>query len=108
MPISLPPAIELFVRIENSNDIEALAECFTPDATVRDEGHSYDGLDAIREWKAATKKKYQHTVAPLDIVQRDGKTVLRATLTGDFPGSPVTLDFSFVLKDGKILSLTIH
>jgi hypothetical protein len=38
----------------------------------------------------------------------EGETVLTATLTGDFPGSPVTVHFDFVLEAGKILSLEIH
>ena len=108
MSISLPPAIDLYVKIENSGDVDALSECFAPDATVRDERHTYEGLPAIRQWKAATKEKYQHTVAPLAVRQHDGKTILQARLTGSFPGSPVTLEFSFVLKDGKIASLEIH
>ena len=107
MSIHLPPPIELYVRVENSGDVEALSECFAPNATVRDEGHTYEGLAAIREWKADTKKKYNHTVAPLEVARRDGKTVLKAKLTGDFPGSPVTLEFSFVLEAGKIVSLEI-
>jgi hypothetical protein len=57
---------------------------------------------------ADTKKKYHHTIAPLEVGHRDGKTVLKAKLTGTFPGSPVTLEFSFVLADGKIVSLDIH
>ena len=105
---TLPPAIERYIGIENSGDIEALAECFAPDATVRDESHTYQGLPAIKEWKAETKKKYNHSVAPLEIAHRDGKTVLKAKLSGNFPGSPVTLEFSFVLEGGKIASLEIH
>jgi hypothetical protein len=108
MSIHLPPAIDLYVRVENSGDVEALSECFASNAVVRDEGHRYEGLTAIKEWKADTKKKYSHTVAPLELAQRDGKTVLKATLTGNFPGSPVTLEFSFVLENGKIVSLEIH
>ena len=108
MSIPLPSPIDVYVRIENSGDVEALSECFTPNATVHDEGHTYKGLPAIRKWKADTKKKYNHTVAPLAVAHRDGKTVLEAKLTGDFPGSPVTLEFSFVLEDGKIASLEIH
>jgi hypothetical protein len=65
-------------------------------------------LAAIKEWKAHTKKRYNHTVTPLDVTERDGKTVLKARLAGDFPGSPVTLEFSFVVEDGKIASLEIH
>ena len=58
--------------------------------------------------KAETKRKYNHTVAPLAIAQRDGTTILTARLTGNFPGSPVTLQFCFVLEDGKIASLEIR
>jgi len=108
MSIQLPPPVDLYVRIENSGDVEALSECFASNATVRDEGHIYEGLAAITEWKADTKSKYNHTVVPLEVVDRDGKTVLKAKLTGSFPGSPVTLEFGFVLKDGKIASLEIH
>jgi hypothetical protein len=104
MSIHLPPAIALYVKAENSGDVEALSECFAPNATVRDESRSYHGLAAIKEWKAETKKKYNHTVTPLEIAG----TVLKAKLAGDFPGSPVTLEFRFVLEGGKIVSLEIH
>jgi hypothetical protein len=108
MSIYLPPAIDLYIRIENSGDVEALSECFVSNATVRDESHTYQGLAAIREWKADTKKKYSHSIAPLEVSDRDGKVILKAQLTGNFPGSPVTLEFSFVLSDGKIASLEIR
>ena len=108
MAVPLPPLVDLYVKIENSGDVEALSECFASNATVRDEGHTYEGLAAIKEWKADTKKKYNHIVVPLEVAHRDGKTVLKAKLTGSFPGSPVTLEFSFVLADGKIASLEIH
>jgi hypothetical protein len=108
MSIYLPPAIDLYIRIENSGDVEALSECFVSNATVRDESHTYQGLAAIKEWKADTKKKYSHSIAPLEVSDRDGKVILKAQLTGNFPGSPVTLEFSFVLSDGKIASLEIR
>jgi hypothetical protein len=108
MSIHLPPAIDLYVKAENSGQVEALSECFAPNATVRDERVTYKGLAAIKEWKAETKKKYNHTVAPLEVSSRDGKTVLKARLSGNFAGSPVTLEFSFLLEGGKIVSLEIH
>ena len=108
MSIHLPRPIDLYVKAENSGDVEALSECFAPDAAVRDEARTYKGLAAIKGWKAETKRKYNHTVAPLEIAHRDGKTVLKARLSGNFPGSPVTLEFSFVLEEGKIASLEIH
>src|SRR5437879_1809277 len=99
MPIQLPRPIDLYVKAENSGDVESLSECFATDATVRDESRTYDGLAAIKRWKAETKKKYNHSVLPLEIGERDGKTVLKARLSGNFPGSPITLEFSFVLED---------
>ena len=104
----LPPAIDLYVKAENAGDVEALSECFAADAMVRDERHTYEGLAAIKKWKAETKKRYNHTVEPLEVAERDGKTVVKARLTGTFPGSPITVEFSFVLEDGKIASLEIH
>jgi len=103
----LPPPIDLYVKVENSGDVEALSECFAPDATVRDEGQTYRGLAAIKAWKAETKRKYRHTVTPLEVANRDGKTVLKARLTGNFPGSPVIVGFAFVLKHDRIVSLEI-
>ena len=106
--IDLPKPIELYVKAENSGDAEALSECFAPDATVRDEGRTYRGLAAIKEWKAQTKKKYNHTVAPLAVTRRDGQTILKAQLSGNFPGSPVILEFVFTLDEGKITALEIR
>jgi len=108
MSIPLPPPVALYVQLENAGDTETLSACFAPHAIVRDEGQTYEGLAAIKAWKAETKKQYHHTVTPLDVAQQHGKTVLTATLTGDFPGSPVTVNFAFVLEAGKILSLEIH
>ena len=79
-------------RVNPSGDVEALSECFAPNATVRDERHTYKGLAAIKEWKAETKRKYNHSVAPLEIAG----TVLKAKLSGNFPGSPVTLAVTLV------------
>ena len=48
-----------------------------------------------------------HSIVPLEVTHRDGKTVLKAELTGNFPGSPVILRFSFLLERGRIVSLEI-
>jgi hypothetical protein len=107
MSIDLEPPIDLYVKAENSGEVRLLADCFASDATVRDEGRTYMGLASIQQWKAETKKKYSHTVEPLQVTHRDGKTILKARLAGNFPGSPVTLNFSFVLQGGRIASLEI-
>ena len=108
MSIQLPDPIERYVQIANSGTAEAAPECFAPDAIVRDEGQTYEGVAAIKNWMAATKKKYGHTVAPLELAERGGQSVLKARLSGNFPGSPITVNFSFVLVGGKIRSLEIR
>jgi hypothetical protein len=104
----LPDPIDRYVQIANSGTAEAAPECFAPDATVYDEGRTYEGVAAIKNWMAATKKKYGHTITPLDLAERGGQSVLKARLTGNFPGSPVTVHFTFVLADGRIRSLEIR
>ena len=104
----LPTPIAIYITAENSGDTEALAECFAENAVVRDEGKTIEGLAAIKQWKAETKKKYQHTVEPLTIAQEDGKIIVTNRLTGSFPGSPIELEFVFMLDGDKIVSLQIR
>jgi hypothetical protein len=107
MSLQLPVAIERYIQIANSDTPEAVPECFAADAIVRDEGQTYEGVAAIRDWMAATKKKYGHTVAPLELAEHGSQSVLKARLVGSFPGSPITVNFNFVLAGGKIRSLAI-
>ena len=46
--------------------------------------------------------------ASLELEERGGKSTLKTRLSGNFPGSPITVNFSFVLSDGKIRSLEIR
>ena len=108
MNIPLPQAIETYVRAENAGDLDAVAGCFAPYATVRDEGHLYEGLPAIKNWKAVTQKKYSQTVTPLDISTSNGSATLRARLAGTFPGSPTIANFHFALVNDQIASLQIR
>jgi uncharacterized protein (TIGR02246 family) len=108
MPVDLPTPVAIYIAAENSGDAEAFAECFAEDAVVRDEGKTIKGLAAIRQWKAETKKKYQHTIEALAVAQKDEKTVVINRLTGNFPGSPIELEFVFTLAGDKIASLEIR
>ena len=106
--MQLPKPIPLYFTADNSNNPNSLAACFAPDAIVLDEGRTIEGLASIKEWKSETKKKYNHTVEPLKAEERNGKIVVKSKVSGNFPGSPVTLEFSFGLKGDKIASLEIH
>ena len=75
---------------------------------MRDEGKTIKGLAAIKKWMVETKQKYQHTIEPLASTQKDDKTIVTNRLTGNFPGSPIELEFVFTLDGGKIVSLEIR
>jgi hypothetical protein len=108
MRVDLPEPIAAYIAAENGDDVEVLAQCFADQAVVRDEGRTMKGLAAIKEWKADTRKKYRHKVEPLESVEKNGKTVVTNRLTGNFPGSPINLEFVFELKGDKIASLEIR
>lgn len=107
MVTNLPTPIVTYIAAENRGDAAALGRCFAEDAIVRDEGRTIEGLAAIKQWKAETGKKYQHTIEPLASTQKDGKTIVTNRLTGNFPGSPIELEFVFTLDGDKIASLEI-
>jgi hypothetical protein len=108
MSVDLPTPIAIFIDAENRGDAEALAQCFAQDAVVRDEGRTIEGLAAIMQWMAETKRKYQHTMEPLASAREDDKTIVTNRLTGDFPGSPLDVRFIFGLAGNKIASLEIR
>ncbi len=108
MPLNLPGPVATYLAAVKARDVDMLALCFADDALVHDEDRDYRGLDAITSWKRETDAKYRYIAEPLDVAV-DGNIVrLRARLTGDFPGSPVELDYTFTLENDKIVSLEIQ
>ena len=108
MSMHLPRPIEIYFSSDTAHDTDALATCFAGDATVLDEGRTFEGLAAITTWKTETKKRYRYTVEPVEAIQRDGQTVVTARVSGNFPGSSVTLTFIFGLELDHITSLEIR
>jgi len=106
MSIELSRPIAAYFAADK-RDSEAIARCFTENAVVKDEGHTYTGLSAIKQWKADASAKYEYTSEPFASEERDGKTIVTSRLVGNFPGSPVNLRFFFKLEGGKIAALEI-
>jgi hypothetical protein len=107
MSLHLPKPIENFMSSENTHDPDAVADCFAPDATIRDEGRTRRGLKEIATWRRETRAKYRHTVKPVAVAKRADKTIVTTEMVGDFPGSPITVDFVFQLRGDRIISLEI-
>jgi hypothetical protein len=108
MTVKLPEPIRLYFESENTHGADALDRCFWSEAIVRDENQIMRGLPAIKSWREANAAKYAHTVVPLEIAIRDGKTVVSTQVTGNFPGSPVMLDHIFELAGERIVALEIR
>jgi ketosteroid isomerase-like protein len=104
----LPSAIASFIESSNARDLDGALARFAPDAVVEDEGRTHRGIQEVRAWRAQTQRASTHTIEPTAVRARGERTVVVATLSGDFPGSPVELQFEFTLADGLIRELRIH
>ena len=104
--LSLPEPIEAYF-VADRRGSQAVAHCFTNDGTVLDEGKTHTGLAAIEAWKAATSAQYSYVAEPFALEKKEGRYVVTSRVTGDFPGSPVDLRYTFTLERGKVASLEI-
>lgn len=104
--LKLPDPIADYFTADRQHP-EALARCFTAHATVKDEGQTHAGLDAIQAWKTAASAQYNYTAEPFELEQKDGHHVVSCHVAGDFPGSPVDLRYRFRLEGGRIAALEI-
>jgi ketosteroid isomerase-like protein len=103
----LPQIITEYVEAANAREPQRAAACFHEDATVQDEGSTPHGREQIAAWIADTGEKYGSTIEPIHLQQTDGRYILRANVRGSFPGSPIELNFTFMLRAGSIESLEI-
>lgn len=104
--LALPEPIAAYFAADR-RDAMATTRCFTNDAIVKDEGHTYTGLPAITKWRADVSAKYTFTSEFLALDESNGVVVVTSRLTGNFPGSPVILRYRFQLERGKIAALEI-
>ena len=103
----LPPPIRTYFTAQAPQDRDALVAAFAEEAVVHDEGRTYRGPQAIGDWWLAAKAKYRHHADPIETTGTGGRTVVRAKVTGAFPGSPAVLTFAFGLDGDRIADLEI-
>ena len=109
MHLAIPDPLPRYFAAQNGLDADLMTDCFAPDAVVHDEGGTYIGSEAIRGWKRDTIAKYGISIDPLEAAQQDGRTVVVVRVSGNFPGSPANLTYTFgISQDGLIQTLDIH
>ena len=69
--------------------------------------HTLVGVDAIKAFLAEASAKYSATSVPSAIERQEKHHVVRAIVSGNFPGSPILLSYRFELERGLIASLEI-
>lgn len=103
--LTLPEPIAAYFAAEHNP--EALARCFTAQAVMKDDGHTYTGVDAIKAFMAEASARYSATTVPFALEREDGFQIAKAKVTGNFPGSPIDLSYRFRLERGLIAALEI-
>jgi hypothetical protein len=103
--LPLPEPIAAYFAAEH--EPAALAQCFTAHAVMKDDGHTYTGVEAITTFLAKAWAKYRATSLPFAIEREDSVQLVRANVTGNFPGSPIVMSYRFRLERGLIASLEI-
>ena len=88
----------------NAHDGPAFAALFAPDGRVVDDRTEVVGWVAISQWFQSTLPIVLETV---DVRLDGGTWTLIANGYGDYPESPSTLRYDFVLSDAGIDSMTI-
>jgi ketosteroid isomerase-like protein len=107
MNAQIPEVVASYFKASNANDIDALVDCFSPDASVSDENQTHHGTAEIKAWSENVRKKFAFTTEMLSAIEGAGGLIVTAKLSGNFPGSPVDLDYKFTLNRDKISSLEI-
>ena len=74
MTLDLPTPVANFFSADTS-DSEAVAQCFTENAVVKDEGRTFKGRAAIRQWRVDASAKYQYKSEPIVCERRDGQVI---------------------------------
>jgi hypothetical protein len=94
----LPTAIAAYLAAHDRRDVPAALACFGDDPTVIDDGRTYRGVDAIRDWLDRSGAEYQYTARLLDAARTGAERyVVRQRLEGNFPGGVVDLAYRFAL-----------
>jgi hypothetical protein len=98
--------VEQYFTLSTDADTERFVAQFRDDAVVVDDGHTRRGRAELRAWRREVPA-VTYTVGAIAAADQGARADVE--IAGDFPGSPVTLDFAFGLDaDGLIESLMIQ
>lgn len=103
--MNLPKVIAKLTEAQNNFESAAYANCFTETAVVFDEDKTHNGRKEIENWIDKANKEYQATMKPLEYAVKEA--ILKVEVSGNFPGSPIVLNYHLQITDELIQSLKI-
>ena len=110
--LQLPQAIAAFIDATNAHNSEEFLATLTDDAVITDEGHTYRGIAAIKEWSDEKYIGAKVTLDVVDVMNSNGETRVTAKVDGNFDKSglpdPFLMDFHFTVDARKIFALMIR
>ena len=105
--MNLPKVIEDLVIAQNNFDSVAYANCFSETAVVFDEGKTHNGRKEIEHWIDDASKRYKTVMRPVSFEEKENESLLKAEVSGDFPGSPIVMTYHLQIAGELIQSLKI-
>jgi ketosteroid isomerase-like protein len=107
MTIDLKPPLSSYFDASNAHDADAVAALFADDALVHDETADHLGRAAIRDWAQGTYDQYDVRLSPRETSPDGDATLVTTGVAGTFPGSPIELQFRFLIVGERIRELRI-
>ncbi|MDT0448590.1 nuclear transport factor 2 family protein [Streptomyces hesseae] len=108
-PNTLPEVITRYLTAHRAHDTASAITAFTREATVIDDGNTYEGTEAIRGWLNRSATEFTYTIHLTGAQQTDATHYIATHhLEGDFPGGTIDLRYRFTLRDGLIERLVIE
>jgi hypothetical protein len=105
--MNLPNILADLVKAQNTYNSAAYADCFSETTVVTDEGKTYHGKAEIQQWIAAANENFKTVMKPISFKVTETASVLKAEISGSFPGSPAILNYQILLENGLIQALEI-
>jgi ketosteroid isomerase-like protein len=108
-PKELPEVITSYLKAHHAREVDTAMERFTADATVTDEGRTYEGPAEIRAWLSRSASEFTYSIEMTGAARSDQEHFdIMHHLEGNFPGGTVDLHFRVTLRDEKIARLVIE
>ncbi len=105
---AIPTVVTRYLEAADRGDAAALADCFTSEGTVTDEGTTYRGRHEIVGWRDQLGSRWEYTSRVTTAEATDDHRIrVGVHVEGNFPGGHADLTYSFEVDGGRISSLSI-